>query len=109
MGDFTVKQELLDELEQLFKSYPKKQAFLLTSNKTVKAISGFDDLINTLRDLKSSPKQVALQVEAVIINITMKQAAATELEQSLKKLLEEYQDKLRNGNVPFHELKYPSS
>jgi undecaprenyl pyrophosphate synthase len=96
-----MKQILIDELKKFFKMNKEDNLIKLEKDSKVKAISGLSTLIKGLNDPITSPKEIVQQVEDVIVCISLKNKNATDLERSLKSILESYQEKLENGEIEF--------
>lgn len=98
-----MKQELIIELKHFFKLDNQDDIMALEKDSKVSTINGLSTLIKSLNDQSTSPKEIAQQVEHIVVCISMKRERATDLEKSLKSALEKYQQKLDNGEIAFEE------
>jgi hypothetical protein len=98
-----MKQELITELRAFFKLDQQETLMSLEKNSKYNMINGLLPLIKSLNDPSISPKEIAQQVENVIVNIFIKREKATDLEKALKSVLEKFQQKLDNGDISFDD------
>lgn len=94
-----MKQILIDELKKFFNMNIEDNLIKLEKDSKVRAISGLTTLIKGLNDPTTSPKGIAQQLEDVIVCILIKDKNATDLERSLKSILENYQEKLASYEI----------
>ncbi|MDR3442280.1 MAG: hypothetical protein P4L65_04625 [Legionella sp.] len=98
-----MKQILIDELKNFFNMNIEDNLIKLEKDSKVRAISGLTTLIKGLNDPTTSPKEIAQQLEDIIVCISLKSKNATDLERSLKSILENYQEKLANYEIEAEE------
>lgn len=89
-----MKKILSDELKKFFNIDKSDNVIKLAKQREIKTISGLVTLITSLNDTTTSPKEVAQQLEDIVVCILIKGNNATDLEKSLKNFLECYQEKL---------------
>lgn len=98
-----MKQSLSDELKKIFNLNKEDNLITLVKDRRVRSISGLSSLITSLNDSTVSPKTIAQQLEDVIVCISIKDKDATELETSLKIILEAFQDTLITGEIELQD------
>lgn len=96
-----MKQLLINELKKFFKLKETDNLIKLEKDSKIRAISGLSILIQGLNDPITSPKEIVQQLEDVIVCISLKNKNVTDLEISLKSILESFQEKLDNGEIEF--------
>ncbi|WED42692.1 hypothetical protein [Legionella cardiaca] len=99
-----MKQILINELKKVFNLGKEDNLSKLEKDNKAAAVPGLLTLIKKLNDASTSPKEIALQVEEVVVCIALKDTKATELEKSLKQALENYQDKLESGEIEMPDV-----
>lgn len=97
-----MKQILIDELKKFFNMNKEDNLIKLAKDSKIRTINGLATLITSLNEPAISPKEIAQQVEDIIVCISIKNKN-TELEISLKNILESYQEKLATGEIEFQE------
>ncbi len=98
-----MKQKLIDELKKFFNMDKEDKLVKLAEDRKIRTISGLAALITSLNDPAISPKEIAQQLENIIVCISIKNNNVTDLEQSLKNILENYQEELATSEIKFQE------
>ena len=97
-----MKQILIDELKKFFNMNKEDNLIKLTKDSQIRTIDGLADLITSLNDPATSPKEIVQRLEDIIVCISIKKNV-TDVEKSLKNILENYQEKLATGEIEFQE------